>query len=117
MIKSIIKLSIAQPFNIIFIQIPSQYDYLAVLREIFILLEKIYTEILPKQRCFSIEELLNKTFVNYEYFNHHMCICDLDRFSNCFIFNHTINYGCHGYNDCENKAQCFQNNQTCPMYI
>ena len=43
-----------------------------------------------------------------------MCICDLDRFSNCFQFNHSTNYDCQGYNQCENGGQCFQNNQTCP---
>ncbi|CAF3318798.1 unnamed protein product [Rotaria sp. Silwood2] len=133
--QQIITLSVAQPFNMIFFQIPNQYYYLAVLREALIPSEKIYTEILPKQRCSPIEELLNNTFLNYDYFRrvkyypflcrnysqlmcfydkHHMCICDLDRFSNCFLFNHTIHYDCQGYNDCENDGQCFQNNQTCP---
>jgi hypothetical protein len=36
-----------------------------------------------------------------------MCICDMDRFSNCFLFNHTMNNDCQGYNYC-------QNNETCP---
>ncbi|CAF4272302.1 unnamed protein product, partial [Rotaria sp. Silwood2] len=47
------------------------------------------------------------------YDKENLCICDLDRFSNCFLFNHTLNYDCQGYNYCENNGQCFQNNQTC----
>ncbi|CAF4645294.1 unnamed protein product [Rotaria sp. Silwood1] len=43
-----------------------------------------------------------------------MCVCDINRFSNCFLFNHTSNNDCQGYNRCENGGQCFQNNETCP---
>ena len=43
-----------------------------------------------------------------------MCICDLDRFSNCFLFNYNKTYDCHGYIKCENGGQCFQDNITCP---
>ncbi|CAF1488559.1 unnamed protein product [Rotaria sp. Silwood1] len=133
--KYIITFIAPQSFYYIFIQRPHQNHYLAAIREIFILAEKIYTEILPKQRCSPIEELLNKTFVSYEYFNRtkyyslicqqysqlmcfydkeNMCICDLDRFSNCFLVNHTFNYDCQGYNYCDNNGQSFQKNQTCP---
>jgi hypothetical protein len=38
-----------------------------------------------------------------------MCICDIDRFSNCFSFNYTMNNDCQGYNYCENDGQCFLN--------
>ncbi|CAF3752828.1 unnamed protein product [Rotaria sp. Silwood1] len=43
-----------------------------------------------------------------------MCIYDLDRFSNCFVFNHSTTYDCQGYSNCENSGQCFQDNITCP---
>ncbi|CAF3392764.1 unnamed protein product [Rotaria sp. Silwood1] len=43
-----------------------------------------------------------------------MCVCDINRFSNRFLFNHTSNNDCQGYNRCENGGQCFQNNETCP---
>jgi hypothetical protein len=125
---------VTQSFNILFIQIPNQDYYLAVLREIFLPEEHIYTEISSKQRCLSIGEL-NNTFVEYKYLervksypllcrkyselkcfydNELMCICDVDRFSNCFLFNHRMRNDCQGLNYCENDGQCFQNNETCP---
>ncbi|CAF1401386.1 unnamed protein product [Rotaria sp. Silwood1] len=67
--QPIIRISVAQSFNLIFIQVPNQDYYLSVIRQRFISLEKIYTQILSKQRCSSLEEILNKTFVSYEYFN------------------------------------------------
>jgi len=129
---------VTQPFNILFVEIPNQHYYLAVLREIYIPSEHIYTEIQTKQRCSSITELLNNTLLQYEYLrrvksyplvcrqhsqlmcfydNDLMCICDLDRFSNCFRFNHTEKNDCQGYNQCENGGQCFQNNETCPSKL
>ncbi|CAF3179397.1 unnamed protein product [Rotaria sp. Silwood2] len=38
----------------------------------------------------------------------------MDRFSNCFVFNHSKIHDCQGYSDCENGGQCFQDNATCP---
>lgn len=131
----ILTFPVSQPFHIVFVQIPRKSYYLAILRETYIPSEFIFTEIQSHQRCISIEHLLNSTFVNAGYLNRTkyypyicrenleilclydqelMCICDLDRFSNCFSFNHTMNYDCEGYNYCENAGQCFQNNETCP---
>lgn len=133
--KNFITINVVQPFNIIFMQIPNQNYYLAVLRETFIPSENISTNILPDQRCLKIEELLNATYLNYEYLRRTkyypflcrknsqlkcfydenlMCICDLDRFSSCFRFNHAINRDFSEYKHCENNAQYFQNNQSCP---
>jgi hypothetical protein len=130
-----ITLRVAQPFNILFVQIPNQHYYLIVLREIFIPSEYIQTKLLQNQRCSSVDQLVNKTFIDYEYLrrakyypmlcrqhselmcfhdNELMCICDLDRFSNCFLFNRSMNNYCQGFNNCENGGQCFQNNETCP---
>jgi hypothetical protein len=53
-----------------------------------------------KLKCFYDDEL--------------MCICDIDRFSNCFTFNRTKTNDCQGFNYCLNDGQCFQNNETCP---
>ncbi|CAF4641175.1 unnamed protein product [Rotaria sp. Silwood1] len=133
--QNILRLYLSQPFNILLLQIPNQYYYLGILREMFIPSENIYTKIKLRQRCFSIDELLNNTLRNSGYLhrtkyypllcrqylqmrcfydNDLLCICDIDRFSNCFFFNHTMNYDCQGYNYCENDGQCFQNNETCP---
>ncbi|CAF4339923.1 unnamed protein product [Rotaria sp. Silwood2] len=133
--QNILTINVQQPFNILFVQIPNQYYYLTVLREVFKPSEYIYTEIQPQQRCYSINDLLNTTFLEYKYLRRVkyypllcrenlqmmcfydkdlMCICDINRFSNCFLFNHTSNNDCQGYNCCENDGQCFQNNETCP---
>ena len=127
-------LYISRVFHILFIQIPNEHYYLAVLREIHLPSEHIRTQIQFDQPCSSIDQL-NRTLANETYFYRTkfyplicrthldlrcfsdrdlMCICDLDRFSNCFQFNHSTNYDCQGYNQCENGGQCFQNNQTCP---
>ena len=44
----------------------------------------------------------------------YICLCDLDRFSNCFEFNHNFTYNCQKQNICENGGKCFDNNVTCP---
>ena len=124
----------SQPFHIVFVQIPNGHYHLAILREVYIPTEPILTQIQSDQLCLSIDQL-NHTLMNETYLyrtkfyplicrkNLHlrcfyddelMCICDLDRFSNCFQFNHSTNYDCQGYNQCENAGQCFQNNRTCP---
>ncbi|CAF2087466.1 unnamed protein product [Rotaria magnacalcarata] len=128
-------LYVSQPFNILLLQIPNGSYYLGILRETFIPSEHIHTEIKSQQHCLPISKLLNNTIINSGYLNRTkyypllcrqnrtmmcfydndlICICDLDRFSNCFSFNHTMNYDCQGHNHCENGGQCFQNNETCP---
>ncbi|CAF1399962.1 unnamed protein product [Adineta steineri] len=133
--QNTIKLFITQPFHIILIEISKQNYYLAVLRERFIQSENIKTKMLSNQKCFHTNELLNKTFQLYPLYNRikyyplicrqyknlmcfydefYMCICDFDRFSNCFLFNQTRIYNCQGLNYCQNNGQCFQDNITCP---
>ncbi|CAF3396155.1 unnamed protein product [Rotaria socialis] len=106
-----------------------------LIREKFIESEYIQTELVAQQRCYFIDELLNETVRSYPrlhrikyypllyrqhrelkcfYDENYMCLCDMDRFSNCFAFDHSITYDCQGYNDCENGGQCFQDNTTCP---
>ncbi|UJR19567.1 hypothetical protein I4U23_022697 [Adineta vaga] len=126
---------ISKQFHLIFLQLLNQSYYLAIVRETFIPFENIYGEILSKQNCPHARQYLNSTFLEYEqiyypkyysvicrqylhllcfYDENLLCICDLDRFANCFEFNHTIDNDCQGHNDCQNNGQCFQNNQTCP---
>ncbi|CAF3978611.1 unnamed protein product, partial [Rotaria sp. Silwood1] len=133
--QHMITLYISQPFHIIFVELAKQHYYLAVVRQTFIASEFIHTVIGSKQRCAMIDEVLNSTFLAYEsirrikyypyvcrenpmlmcfYDEIYMCICDLDRFANCFDFYQDHSYNCQGFNDCENGGQCFQNNETCP---
>ncbi|CAF3334560.1 unnamed protein product, partial [Rotaria sp. Silwood2] len=123
-----------QPFNILFIQIPNGDYYLTILREKYIPSEYIHTQVVPKNRCYSALDLYNDTFRQYEYLRrvkyypflcrqdpqlmcfydeYYMCICDSDRFSNCFQFNNTMKYDCSGENLCDNDGRCFLNNETC----
>jgi len=126
---------LSQPFHIVFVEIPDGDYYLIALRERFIQSEYIHSQLLSKQRCSSVDDLLNETFRGYQYLRRvkyypllcrqysqimcfydefNMCICDSDRFSNCFQFNHTIKYDCNGRDRCNKNGQCFQNNETCP---
>jgi hypothetical protein len=131
-----ITLYVQQPFNILFTELTiNQTYYLTVVRERFINSENIFTQVQSNQRCSRMDELLNDTFQNYEplrrakyypmlcrqykqlmclYDEIYMCICDLDRFSNCFQFNRSLNYDCQGQNVCQNNGRCFENNATCP---
>ncbi|CAF1195873.1 unnamed protein product [Adineta ricciae] len=126
---------ITKPFHILFLEIPNPNSYyLAILREVFQPSEYIRTKIQREQRCLSIDQL-NESLRHYEYFRRvkyypllcrqnldlkcfydpeHMCLCDQDRFANCFLFNHTINHDCSDYNYCENQGRCLRNNATCP---
>ena len=120
-------------FHILLVEIPDQSYYLSILRERFIPSEYISTSVQSKQRCRSLIEL-NETLSEYEYLNrvklyplicrenselmcfyddYLMCICDSQRFSNCFSFNKTVTNDCQGMNYCQNDGRCFQNNQTC----
>ncbi|CAF3236519.1 unnamed protein product [Rotaria socialis] len=123
------------PFHILTTELFNQSCYLLAVREKFIESEYIQTELVAQQRCYFIDELLNETVRSYPrlhrikyypllyrqhrelkcfYDENYMCLCDMDRFSNCFAFDHSITYDCQGYNDCENGGQCFQDNTTCP---
>ncbi|CAF2884864.1 unnamed protein product [Rotaria sp. Silwood2] len=132
---SIMTIYLSQTFNILFTQIPDGDYYLVVLREKFIRSEYIHTQMSLANRCLPVHDLLNETFRQYEYLRrikyypllcrqysqvmcfyeeNNICICDTDRFSNCFEFNHTIKYDCSGKNLCYNDGRCFLNNETCP---
>ena len=48
----------------------------------------------------------------------HLCVCQEfgeERLANCFEFDHEKKLDCLGQNGCENDAQCFQDNPTCPQ--
>ncbi|UJR06888.1 hypothetical protein I4U23_011177 [Adineta vaga] len=132
--ESILVFSITFSFHISFAKIFNSY-YLIILREEIITAANISTRILPSYRCASIYELFNSTLANQhllkriKYYHQpcqkrqelicfydeiHFCLCDLDRQANCFEFNHNMTYDCYGYNFCENRGQCFQDDKKCP---
>ncbi|UJR18896.1 hypothetical protein I4U23_022024 [Adineta vaga] len=127
------------PFNILSVQIPNHEHYLVVLRETYLPSENISTEVQLKDRYFHIKELFNSIFLQYEPLrqiksypllcqqysqlkcfcddNDLMCICDVNRFSNCFAFNYTEKNDCQGNHFCKNDGQCFQNRKLCPSKL
>ncbi|CAF2091406.1 unnamed protein product [Rotaria magnacalcarata] len=136
--ESTIEPFVTHSFHIVIGELLNKSYYLLVSRDASIESEYIQTEFLPNHRCIFVRELLIKTFRSYPrlrrikyypllcrqsqqlkcfYDENYMCICDLDRFSNCFTFNHFSTYDCHDHNDCENGGQCFQGNATCPSVI
>ncbi|CAM4933749.1 unnamed protein product [Rotaria socialis] len=97
--------------------------------------EHISTQIVPSNRCPSINEIFNETFATQHILkrikryhipceqsfnlmcfhdNYYICLCNLDYQSNCFPFDHNMTYTCTGYNFCKNGGFCFVDNRNCP---
>ena len=93
-------------------------------------------------RCPHIDELFNETILRYHLLRRikyyhllcqhrtgsedlkcfvdeiHLCVCQEfgeERLANCLEFDHEKKLDCLGQNGCENDAQCFQDNPTCPQ--
>ncbi|CAF1687729.1 unnamed protein product, partial [Adineta ricciae] len=126
-------------FHLGFVEfLPGDY-YLIIKRENVIKSEHIQTKLLPNYRCLFINELLNETLKSFHYLHRvkfypvlcrenqqlmcfydeiYTCICDENRFSNCFLFDRNTTYNCdQRENPCENNEKCFLANQTCSSSI
>ncbi|CAF1594144.1 unnamed protein product [Adineta ricciae] len=120
------------PFHLVFVEILQEGFYLIVKREQFIKFEHIQTKLSVNSRCTFVNELLNESShylyrmkfypqlcrqnkqLMCFYDEIYMCICDEDRFSNCFSFNRNTTYDCdQSENPCENNGKCFITNRTC----
>ncbi|CAF1447004.1 unnamed protein product [Rotaria sordida] len=129
-----VRLYTSHSFNIAFAEMLGRF-YLIILQATEIISANITTEIIPSHQCPSIYNLFNQTISNQHlikrikyyqlpcqkqpylicfYDDIHLCLCDLNRRSNCFEFNHNMTYDCYGQNTCENEGRCFQNNPKCP---
>ncbi|CAF1406391.1 unnamed protein product, partial [Adineta steineri] len=127
-----IELFYTTPFNLLFIEFEKNY-YLIVVREKPIQSENIVTNINQDNKCENISNFLNSTVLNYKtlrrlkyyqlpcienlklkcfYDEKYMCVCDKNRYSNCFVFDH-VSYDCQGNNYC-NNGSCVQDNLICP---
>ena len=126
----------SDPFHIVFVEIglPKTY-YLAVLQQEFASGIKISSKLTRSDRCMSIDELFNASFVNLhllrrlKYYNvpckerknlacfydeKHMCICNSDlQQANCFPFNHSMINNCKEQHSCENNGSCFLSDPKC----
>ncbi|CAF1071802.1 unnamed protein product [Adineta steineri] len=128
-----IELYYTAPFNLLFIEFEKNY-YLTVIREKPIRSENIFTNINQDYKCENITKLLNSTILNYStlrrlkyyqlpciqnlklkcfYDDTYMCVCDNNRYSNCFEFDH-VSHDCQGNNYCKYGGSCVQDNLICP---
>ena len=124
----------SKPFHLVFIELKRDY-YLSVLQEEYQPSTSLSKEITPSHRCVPIQRLLNATVLAYValrrvkhyhkpckvhnelmcfYDETFMCLCNADRHANCFDFNHNMTYDCSGNNYCENGAECYQDDASCP---
>jgi hypothetical protein len=46
-----------------------------------------------------------------------MCLCNLNRHANCFQFDHSMTYNCHGFNYGDSDGYYFQNHPSCPTAV
>jgi len=109
-------------FHLIFIEFNRDY-YLALLQHNYTSFVSISTRILPDHRCKPISELLDNQILAYptwrraKYYHipcqkqsdlvcfydndQFMCLCDIDRYANCFKFDYYRVYNCFGHNYCD----------------
>ncbi|CAF2691574.1 unnamed protein product, partial [Rotaria sp. Silwood2] len=123
------------PFHLVFAQIETKF-YLIVLQHNYTASVIIATEVARPTYCPHIQELFNESIINYPVLHrakyYHlacmkhsnlvcfqdseifMCLCTEERHANCFHFDFNMTYNCRGSKICQNEAQCFQDNPTCP---
>ena len=131
-----IEVSISFLFNLIFAKLHNEY-YIFFQQVDAIYLPHLIIRIKSSQRCLPIDRLLDKHTISFpllrraKYYHaackEHpqllclydeeafMCICNKDRFANCFYFNFTTKSNCQGRSPCENGGECFQDLLSCPF--
>ena len=121
----------SRTFHLIFIELEKKNYYLAF--------NKQSRTINPSDRCPHIDEVLNRTIVQWDLIRRikyyhlpcensllnlscfhddvHLCLCYNfyeRRLANCFSFDHQMKFDCFGRSVCENDGQCLQDTPTCP---
>ena len=136
-IQNSIRLFTDEIFHVLLIEFLNHTIYLAVLREEFIPSEEISVQIHSDFECQNIVLLLNSTTLNLNYSHRikfyqvpcamnpklkcfydekYICICDRNRFSNCFNFNFNLSHTqCQKTNPCQNSGICFPDKSNCPQ--
>ena len=125
------------PFHVLLTEF-GQHLYLTVVQETFVPTSHTSIQLTASHQCLPFEHLLDVDLLKLprlRYVKHYhevcrtnpdltcfydealMCLCNQDRFANCFNFNHRATYSCPDYNYCENSGQCFQNSETCQMTL
>ncbi|UJR17691.1 hypothetical protein I4U23_004589 [Adineta vaga] len=124
-----------QKFHLVFIEFSKKY-YLTIIQKEFKPFTNLSTQIISSHRCRNISELFNSSILQLDlllrvklyhlpcqedfkllcfYDHNYMCLCDSERRqANCFEFDHNIIYNCRSSKICQNNAQCFQDDSSCP---
>jgi hypothetical protein len=126
------------PFHIVFLEFLNKSYYLTVLEKAYNQSRTIIKTLESTDRCKHINEIFNDTIIKLHllrrikyyhlpcqidsslscfYDDIHLCLCDYfgqQHRANCFEFDHHMKFNCLGQGSCENGAQCFQDNPTCP---
>jgi hypothetical protein len=134
---AIIRLSIS--FHMIIVQISNNY-FLAFINATYISAPLFTLRIEPKEQCSHIQYLFkNETIPTYpllrrvKYYHllcqnqsqlkcfhdneEYMCLCNEERYANCFPFDFNTTYTCKKRGDCQNGAQCLLDRSNCPQSI
>ena len=127
-------------FHLVFIEfLANKHYYLAVIDNSDNQTKLINKTIESSDRCHSISELFNQTFLQWhlirriKYYHlpcqnrslnlkcfhdeSHFCLCyDYydKRLANCFLFDHNLTYDCSSRSECEHGGQCLQDDPACP---
>ena len=135
MFQSIVTFYSILSYYMVILKIDVSY-YLAVLQQI----EKvnISTMIGPAQRCVPVQELFSPESLTlpriYRLKSYHVlcqnnidlqcfidesyiCLCTVERHSNCFLFDFNMTFVCPYNAYCENGGRCLQDRSTCPTSI
>jgi hypothetical protein len=134
---AIVRISIS--FHIIIVQMINEY-FLAYVNANYTYSSLSTISIEQNQQCPHIQHLFNnKSIGTYsllrrvKYYhllcqNHselkcfhdneeYMCLCNEERYANCFPFNFNIRYTCQKYGDCQNEGECLMDRLNCPYSI
>ncbi|UJR24163.1 hypothetical protein I4U23_027129 [Adineta vaga] len=122
-------------FRMILIKFQSDF-YLSVFEKFEI--SNITTSVSPYQRCISINNLFNNEILSLprihrlKYYQlpcqhnlnlqcffdeFYMCLCTREHHSNCFLFDHQMNFICKDNVYCENGGTCLQDQSMCLLSI
>lgn len=123
--------------SLLFVEFDRIY-YFAVAQENCTKPLMISTTVSSERRCYDVRDLLNTTILQWHSLRrlkHYpqlcrersdllcfhddrlMCLCTIDRFSNCFRFDFENNAACVGENPCEKEGRCFEDRPECPSSV
>ncbi|CAF4150770.1 unnamed protein product [Rotaria sp. Silwood2] len=135
MFQNIITLYSMLWFYLVILRIDINY-YLAVVQQTPLV--NVSTTITPAQRCVPFQELFNSELLKLPRIHRlksyhipcqknidlqcftdesYICLCTVERHSNCFLFDFNMTIACQDDVYCENGGKCLQDRATCPESV